>query len=243
MTSYSVAVLGKGRMGQLVAEELRAGPHKFAGFITEETKASDVENMNVEAVIDFSIPEALEEWLPEILKSGAGLITGTTGLSKNQQESLEQAAGAIPVLQASNFSIGVSRVKTLVRMLSASIGNKCEIELIEKHHNQKVDAPSGTAIDLAENALEELGNNWKWSAEYPLRGKRPENVLQIHALRGGNITGEHEILFILPDEVISIKHTALNRNIFAQGAVHCLEFIGAKDNGFYSIEDTFNTTP
>ncbi|HKK89674.1 MAG TPA: 4-hydroxy-tetrahydrodipicolinate reductase [Saprospiraceae bacterium] len=242
MKRFSVAVLGKGRMGQLVAEQLRSGPHQFAGFITEETNPSDVENMQVDVVVDFSIPEALEAWLPEIINSKAGLITGTTGLNDEQQKMLEKAADKISVLQASNFSIGVSRMKALVRMLSASIGPQCEIELIEKHHNQKVDAPSGTAIELADNALDELGADWKWSADYPVRGKRPDHVIQIHALRGGNITGEHEMLFILPDEVISVRHTALNRKIFAQGAVHSLEFILGKSNGFYSLEDTFNTT-
>lgn len=242
MSSFAVAVLGKGRMGQLVAEELRSGPHKFAGFISEETKPADVENMQVDVVVDFSIPEALEEWLPEIIKSKAGLITGTTGLNDEQQKMLETAADKITVLQASNFSIGVSRMKAIVRMLSASIGSQCEIELIEKHHNQKVDAPSGTAIDLAENALGELNESWKWSADYPVRGKRPDNVIQMHALRGGNITGEHEMLFILPNEVISVKHTALNRKIFAQGAVHSLEFVMGKSNGFYSLEDTFNAS-
>lgn len=238
--NFSVAVLGKGRMGHLVADELQSGPHQFAGFITEETKAIEVEKIQVDAVVDFSIPEALDTWLPEITKSGARLITGTTGLSSDQQKRLEQAAQNIPIIQASNFSLGISRIKALVRMMSASIGNKCEIELIEKHHNQKVDAPSGTAIDLAENALDELEPGWKWSADYPVRGKRAQKVIQIHAIRGGNITGEHEMLFVLPNEVISIKHSALNRKIFAQGALHCLEFVMSKDKGFYSLEDTFN---
>lgn len=239
--SLKVAILGKGRMGQLVHDVLKDHSFTFAGFITENSKPKDVEKMNVDVVIDFSLPHALQEWLPEIVASRSALITGTTGLSTLQQEEILAASNRIAILQATNFSLGISVMNTLTSMTSKQIGSLSSIEIIEKHHDQKIDAPSGTAITLADQIIGGVNNRkMHWHLGAKESGRKDSDQIVMHSLRGGHIVGEHEVLFIMDNEIVSIKHTALNRRIFAEGAVFCTSFIERAKPGLYRIEHVLN---
>ncbi|MBQ3880136.1 MAG: 4-hydroxy-tetrahydrodipicolinate reductase [Oscillospiraceae bacterium] len=237
-----------GRMGHNVAamlasrEDMRivAGvdvrPEQYADFpvyadIREFTGEAD-------AVVDFTIAPALDETLAYCVKRGIKLIVATTGHTEAQMEALCEASKTIAVFKSANMSLGVALLADLVRRACRVLGDGYDVEVIEKHHNQKLDAPSGTALMLADAAAEAL----PYDAEYQynrhdVRRVRPKNEIGIHSIRGGTIVGEHEVLFAGPDEVISLTHTAQSRALFAAGTVRAVLFLADKETGFYNMDD------
>ena len=237
-----------GRMGHNVAamlalrEDMRivAGvdvrPEQYADFpvyadIREFTGEAD-------AVVDFTIASALDETLAYCVKRGIKLIVATTGHTEAQMEALCEASKTIAVFKSANMSLGVALLADLVRRACRVLGDGYDVEVIEKHHNQKLDAPSGTALMLADAAAEAL----PYDAEYQynrhdVRRVRPKNEIGIHSIRGGTIVGEHEVLFAGPDEVISLTHTAQSRALFAAGTVRAVLFLADKETGFYNMDD------
>ena len=237
-----------GRMGHNVAamlasrEDMRivAGvdvrPEQYADFpvyadIREYTGEAD-------AVVDFTIAPALDETLAYCVKRGIKLIVATTGHTEAQMEALCEASKTIAVFKSANMSLGVALLADLVRRACRVLGDGYDVEVIEKHHNQKLDAPSGTALMLADAAAEAL----PYDAEYQynrhdVRRVRPKNEIGIHSIRGGTIVGEHEVLFAGPDEVISLTHTAQSRALFAAGTVRAVLFLADKETGFYNMDD------
>ena len=166
-------------------------------------------------------------------------IFATTGLSDEQKKELHALAADIPVFFSANMSLGVNLLIDLVKRAAAALQG-FDIEIIEKHHNRKIDAPSGTALAIAD-AISEVRHNSEYMYDrHSIRRKRSENEIGIHAVRGGTIVGEHDVLFAGLDEVIEIKHTAQSREIFAAGAIKAAKFLYNKPKGFYNMNDIIN---
>ncbi|MTI48718.1 4-hydroxy-tetrahydrodipicolinate reductase [Sporosalibacterium faouarense] len=194
----------------------------------------------VDIIIDFSHTSYLEEMLEFAVNKRIPLVIATTGLTKEHMEGIQEASKNIPILYSSNMSLGVNVLRKVLRQISPVIDESFDIEIIEKHHNKKLDAPSGTAYLLANTINESLSNKKEYV--YGREGKdarRKNNEIGIHAIRGGTIAGEHSVIFAGLDEVIEIKHTALSKNIFAMGAIRSAKFIIESQPGFYTIDDIF----
>ncbi|MDE7071143.1 MAG: 4-hydroxy-tetrahydrodipicolinate reductase, partial [Clostridia bacterium] len=167
-----------------------------------------------------------------------GIMLATTGYTQEQQAQIDKASKSIAVFQSSNMSLGVNLMIELCRKASNFLGDNFEVEIIEQHHNQKVDAPSGTALSIAQAINEEFDNSKEFVyGRSGKNSKRQNKEIGIHAVRGGTIVGKHDVLFIGKDEVITIKHEAQSRMVFAQGAIRAGLFLATKKAGKYSMKD------
>lgn len=190
-----------------------------------------------DVVIDFSSASAVDTLLRDCLDKKLPLVLCTTGLSPEQLAKTEEASKEIPVLRSANMSLGVNTIMKLVAAAAEVLANAgYDMEIVEKHHNKKVDAPSGTALALADAMNAVLNNEYTYkydrSAE---RVKRPVKEIGISAVRGGNIVGEHEVFFCGTDEVVEIKHTAYSKAIFGKGAVQAAKFLADQKAGYYNM--------
>ena len=199
--------------------------------ITEITEKPDV-------IIDFSNPSALDGLVKYGLENGTALVLATTGYSEEQVEKIHKTAEQIPVFFTFNMTLGINLMAELARKATKVLGGQYDIEIVEKHHNQKIDAPSGTAIMLADAINEELDNKYNYVYDrHSVRAKRSKTEIGIHSIRGGTIVGEHEIIFAGRDEVISLKHEAHSKQVFAVGAVNAAVFLKGKNAGLYAMSD------
>ncbi len=192
-----------------------------------------------DVVIDFSHHSALDSVLDYCLKTKTPLVIATTGYNNEELEKIYDASKTIPLLHSYNMSLGINLLLRLVKEAS-KILNTFDIEIIEKHHNKKVDAPSGTAVMIAntiKNVLPNIENNY---GRYGRNAKRKENEIGIHAVRGGTIVGEHDVIFAGHDEVVEIKHTAHSKDIFAKGSIVAAKFIVNQNPGYYNMDNIFN---
>ena len=193
---------------------------------------------NADVIIDFSHPSALDGLLAFAKERKLPLVLATTGYSEKEIEKIKCAAKDIPVFFTFNFSLGVNLLVALSKKAAAVLGNDFDVEIVEKHHNQKLDAPSGTAIMLA-NAINSVFDD-KMMYEYDRhskRQKRTKNEIGIHAVRGGTIVGEHDVIFAGRDEVITLSHSAGSKQVFAAGSVKAAKFIVGKQPGMYDMND------
>ena len=191
-----------------------------------------------DVIIDFSNPSVLDEMLDYAIKSKTPIVIATTGYNGKDLEKINNAAKEIPILFSYNMSIGINLLTELAKTAAKLLGNDFDIEFIEKHHNQKIDAPSGTALMLANAMSETLKEKPIYEYDrHSKRARRQKNEIGIHSIRGGTIVGEHEIIFAGHDEVISLKHQANSKEIFAHGAVNAALFIANKPAGLYSMHD------
>ena len=191
-----------------------------------------------DAIIDFSNPSALAGLLEYAVKNSIPAVICTTGLNDSQINLIKTASEKIPVFFSANMSIGVNLVCELAKKAAAVLGDAYDIEIIEIHHNQKIDAPSGTALMIADAINDELENSYKY--EYnrqSKREKRTKKEIGIHAVRGGTITGEHQVMFAGHDEIITISHSARSKELFATGAINAAKFICSKPAGLYNMSD------
>ncbi|KZL91601.1 4-hydroxy-tetrahydrodipicolinate reductase [Clostridium magnum] len=191
-----------------------------------------------DAVIDFSNPGSLPGLLQYGTKTSTALVIATTGLSAEDLGKIKEASEKIAIFQSGNTSLGINLLTNLVRKAAAVLNETFDIEIIEKHHNKKIDAPSGTAYMLANEINDELNNSkeFVYGREGQV-GKRTKKEIGIHAVRGGTIVGEHTAIFAGLDEVIEIKHTATSKAVFAQGAIKAAKFIAKQDKGLYNMKD------
>ena len=192
----------------------------------------------MDVYVDFSTASALDHILAYCVPRGIPLLLATTGHSEAQFAALREASEKIAVFKSPNMSLGVAVLGDLVRRATRILGADYDIEIIERHHNQKLDAPSGTAMSLAHDVQAEL----PFAAElvydrHERREKRPKNEIGMHALRGGTIVGEHEVVFAGTNEVISIQHSAQSREVFAAGALHAAKYLAGRKAGFYDMRD------
>ena len=196
-------------------------------------------NATADAVIDFSSPEALDGLIAYGTASNTPLVLCSTGYTPEQIEKIEQASVHVPVFRSANMSLGINLLADLIKRACAILGGDFDVEIVERHHRRKVDAPSGTALMLADAAASAL----PYSAEYvferqSVRQPRDKREIGISAVRGGTIVGEHEVIFAGLDEVIEIKHAAASRDVFAVGALRAAAYIvGVGKPGLYSMSD------
>ena len=238
-----------GRMGRVISDivSTRDGMEIVAGFDLNTAKSGDFPvyadpfefQGECDVIIDFSNASSTEHLLAYCEKHHTPVIICTTGHSAEQLTKIREASTKVPVFRSGNMSIGINLMSELLRKCAAVLGDKYDVEIIEKHHNQKLDAPSGTALMLADAVADAL----PYTAEYVYdrherREKRPAHEIGISAIRGGTIVGEHSVLFCGRDEIIEIKHTALSREVFAVGAVDAAAFMaGCTQPGMYDMND------
>ncbi|MBO5714485.1 MAG: 4-hydroxy-tetrahydrodipicolinate reductase [Clostridia bacterium] len=193
----------------------------------------------VDVVIDFSSPKALDGILSFISKTGASAVLCSTGYTKEDIEKINQASKTNAIFRSANMSLGVN---VLIELVKTAVKNLAgfDIEIIEKHHNLKVDAPSGTALMLADAVKEVDNDKFYVYGRNGMVGKRDANEIGIHAIRGGNIVGEHDVIFAGSDEVITLSHHASDRKVFAFGAVKAAKYLATKKNGLYNMTDLLN---
>jgi 4-hydroxy-tetrahydrodipicolinate reductase len=194
----------------------------------------------VEVAIDFSLAQAMDRTIDYCLENRIALVSGTTAISDKQQERLKVASKEIPVLHATNMSVGMNVLFSLVGKVAAMLGDEYDIEIVEQHHRFKKDAPSGSAMTLAENICHETNRPFPESLVYGRNGKealRQKDSIAIHAVRAGDITGVHSILYGTPGETITLHHTANNRDTFVHGALRAAEWLVGKQAGLYSMMD------
>ena len=226
-----VCVIGTGQMGKTLAEVL----HERGDEVHISREITSTCPPEFDVLIDFSHPANLQDILTYGCTHQMPIVIATTGYTDEQYETIVAASQQLPILYSGNYSLGVIVMQQLVRAASNILSNNFDIEIIEKHHNKKIDAPSGTAKMLLEAA--------KPSAAYDVingrvgTAKRGAKEIGVHAIRGGTIVGEHEVLFAGDDEVLSIKHEAASKSIFAKGAIHGAEWLIDKPVGLYSMED------
>ncbi len=198
----------------------------------------DFSTVNAEAdiIIDFSHPDMLDGMLDFAVSRGLPTVIATTGYSTEQIEKIHRAAEKIPVFFTFNMSLGINLLAALAKKAAEVLGDGFDVEIIEKHHNQKLDAPSGTAIMLANGINSVFGDTYNFEYDrHSKRRVRPKNEIGIHSVRGGSIVGEHEVIFAGHDEVITLGHTAQSREVFAVGAVRAAEFLCGKAPGLYDM--------
>lgn len=190
-----------------------------------------------DAVIDFSSPAALDGLLEFAKATKTPLVLATTGYTPEQVAQVGAAACEVPIFRSANMSLGINVLLELVKKAASVLGNDYDIEIVERHHRRKVDAPSGTALMIADAAASACGHETEYVYErHSTRQPRGKKEIGVSAVRGGTIVGEHEIIFAGHDEIMEIKHTALSREIFAQGAVAAAKFIaGAEKPGLYDM--------
>lgn len=191
----------------------------------------------VDVIIDFSSPAALQGEMEWAKTQHVPVILAATGYTPEQLKYIDACAEEIAVFKTANFSVGVNLLVELVRKAAATLGENFDIEIVEKHHRLKADAPSGTAIMLADSANSAFGNNKEYvNGREGIVGKRG-NEIGIHAVRGGTIVGEHEVIFAGEDEIVTLSHSARSKKIFAAGAVKAAKWIVGKPAGKYDMTD------
>lgn len=189
-----------------------------------------------DVVIDFSNPSLLDGILKFGKETNTALVIATTGFNECQKKAIENASKDCPVFFTYNYSLGINLLASLAKKATALLGDEFDIEIVEQHHNQKIDAPSGTALMLADAINEELNNEMKYEYDrHTKREKRTKKEIGMHAIRGGTIVGEHEIIFAGRDEIITLSHSARSKEVFAVGAVNAAVFMSGKEAGMYDM--------
>ena len=243
---------GSGRVGRLLIEDLLKDEEAKlnAVYVRNELDfaidpsvlvTSDIATLlnASEVIIDFSLPEATTALLEAALKHPTPLVIGTTGLDTHQLNLLKEASEIMPILYATNMSLGVALLSKLVNVAAATLDG-FDIEVVEMHHRHKKDAPSGTALTLAESAARGRGQNLddvRVSGRNGNIGERSKEEIAVMALRGGDIVGRHTVGFYNEGEFIELNHTATSRNTFSKGAIRAAKWLKGRDAGLYSIAD------
>ncbi|MCL2517683.1 MAG: 4-hydroxy-tetrahydrodipicolinate reductase [Oscillospiraceae bacterium] len=194
-----------------------------------------------DVIVDFSHHTAIASVLNYALKEKLPVVIATTGYTDEEKTLIKNAATLIPIFQSRNMSLGINLISALAKKAAMILGSAYDVEIIEKHHNAKLDAPSGTALMLAEALSETLPYEpvYKYERQSERKMREP-NEIGIHSIRGGTIVGEHEIIFAGKDEVVTISHSAASRDVFAHGALHAVRFIIDKPAGLYNMDDIVN---
>ena len=241
-----------GKMGQVITgivkedanAEIVAGIDVYDGIKNTYPVFSSIEQCDVEAdvIIDFAAAAAVDALLDYSVAKNIPLVLCTTGLSEAQLEKVNESAKKVAILKSANMSLGINTLFKVLQAISPLLSEAgFDIEIVEKHHHLKVDAPSGTALALADVINDSLKEpfNYKFDRS-PDRIRRPKNEIGISAVRGGTIVGEHEIIFAGEDEVIELKHTAYSKAVFAKGAVEAAKFLKGKEPGLYTMKEVID---
>jgi len=195
---------------------------------------------DIDVLIDFSLPDATEKNMQVCAEHNVAMVIGTTGFNEAQEQVLAKASEKIAIVYAGNYSTGINLSLKLLGMAAKAFGNEADVEIIEAHHKHKIDAPSGTAYMMAEAVAEARGQNLKDVAIYGREGQtgeRESGTIGIHAVRGGEIVGDHTVMFIADGEVVEITHRARERMTFAAGAVRAATWVTEQAIGQYDMQD------
>lgn len=212
----------------------------LAGVGALDVPLSDRCPNDADVAIDFSLPEATDKTLLQCTENGLALVLGTTGLDAAQRTAVEKAAGVIPVVFATNMSVGMNVLFSLVGKVAAMLGEDYDIEIVEEHHRFKKDAPSGSALTLAEKICKATNRNFPDCLTHGRSEKdalRQKNTIGMHAIRAGDITGVHSVMYGTVGETISLNHTAHSRDTFVKGALRAAKWLVGKQPGLYSMAD------
>lgn len=195
--------------------------------------------VKADVIIDFAAAKAVDGLLDYSVKNNVPVVLCTTGLSEEQIAKVHETAKQVAVLKSANMSLGINTLFKLLKQATQILAPAgFDMEIVEKHHNQKVDAPSGTALALADSLKEALDDSYYYKFDRSQeRRKRDEKEIGISAVRGGTIVGEHEVFFCGEDEVIEFKHTAYSKSVFAKGAIEAAKFLAGKPAGMYDMSD------
>lgn len=240
-----------GKMGQVITNiaRYREDVKIVAGFDINDSIANgypvftELEQCNVavDVIIDFSHPAALQHVLDYAVSRKIPLIVATTGLSDEQVTKIKEYTHTIPILFSANMSLGVNLLLELVQKAAKLLYSNFDIEIVERHHNQKIDAPSGTALALADAINQALPEKYRYVYDrHTNRVKRSKDEIGIHAIRGGNIAGDHTVIFAGNDEIIELRHIANSKEIFGVGALKAAVFLHDKEPNFYTMKDLLN---
>lgn len=227
----------KGRMGQMLIHEIdNTDDLEFVGGIDMGDDAEALFN-KADVVIDFSVPDATITHARLAASTETALVIGTTGLNEIQEQKISNAAEKAPIVYAANMSIGVNILAALVEQTAGRLGIDWDIEVFETHHNQKIDSPSGTALALGKAArLGRGGGNFITDRT----GKRNQGDIGYAVQRGGDVVGEHDVIFFNQGERITLGHKATDRRLFAQGALRAARWLSKKPTGLYSMKDVLD---
>lgn len=257
---------GGGRMGRrILALAVQSGNFDIAGAVDAvglEDMGKDAGSLagigeigvelssefpaDADVMIDFSLPVATDKVLDYCVSNKVALVMGTTGLSDDQLKMIDEAAKTIPVIQATNMSVGMNMLFGLVGKAAKTLGENYDIEITEAHHRFKKDSPSGTALSLAENICKDTGRDYPACLVHGREGKealREKGTIGMHAIRGGDIVGQHSIIMSTIGETITISHDAHSRDTFAGGAVRAASWLVEKEPGRYTMADVLGLHP
>ena len=237
-----------GKMGKMVIDsssqfnnlEIVAGIDKFATSSDDFTvfKSAEEVNIDYDVLLDFSRAEALNDLLSLTEKTKKPLVICSTGFSKEQLDLINEKSKTLPLFKSANMSLGINLINSLLKKVSPLLYGNYDIEIVEKHHNQKVDSPSGTAVLLADTIKNSLKDETKYVYGREGNAKREQNEIGIHAVRGGGIIGDHDVIFAGSGEVIELTHKAISREVFAVGALKASEYMSTVTKpGLYNMDD------
>ena len=238
-----------GKMGRMITELVKnddgaviaAGVDTYTGIANDYPVYESIDqcDTDMDVVIDFSNAGAVDALLDYCAEKKIPVVLCTTGLSEEQLEKVRETSEKTAVLKSANMSMGINLLLKLLKDAAKVLGNAgYDIELVERHHNQKLDAPSGTALALADSINEALNGEYHYVYDRSqVRQKRDAKEIGISAVRGGTIVGDHEVIFAGTDEVIEFRHSAYSRNVFAKGAVEAAKFLAGKETGMYDMGD------
>lgn len=236
-----------GRMGQKVIMQMSQYPnmHLSCGFDINDKientfpvykKLEDIKSL-VDIIIDFSVPSASLNILKYAIGNKIPIVIATTGFTDEQLNEIKIYSNNIPIFKSSNMSFDINLMSKILAEI-APLFKDTDIEIIETHHNQKKDAPSGTALLLADSINKSIGNTLKYNFDrHSIKEKREKNEIGFSSIRGGNIVGEHTVKFFGSDETFEITHTSYSRTVFADGAIKAANFLLNKPNGLYNMDD------
>ena len=238
-----------GKMGQVISRlveqdkeiEIVAGIDLYDGISNSYPVFKTIADCNIEAdvIIDFAASTAVDALLDYCVATKTPVVLCTTGLSEEQIKKVEETSKKVAVLKSANMSLGVNLLLKLLKEAAGTLAPAgFDIEIVEKHHNLKKDAPSGTALALADSINEELDNRYEYVYDRSTRREsRNENEIGISAVRGGTIVGDHDVIFAGEDEVVIFSHTAYSKAIFGKGAVQAAKYLKGKEAGLYDMQD------
>lgn len=238
-----------GKMGQVITElckeddamEIVAGIDISNQIEREYPVFTNIEecDINADAIIDFASVKAVDHLLCYSMRRQIPVVLCTTGLTKTQEEDVKEAAKKVAILRSANMSLGINMLLDLLQKAARVLAPAgFDMEIVEKHHNQKVDAPSGTALALADALNDSMDQAYAYQYDRTKELKKRDKMeIGIQAVRGGTIVGEHEVIFAGSDEVITFRHTAYSKGVFAKGALEAAKFLKGKPVGYYHMED------
>ena len=262
MSDLRLAIPGAGgRMGRMIIRLIAESPGLRLGVATERAGSPSIGQdagllagvaplgvrvapadapLDADVLIDFTAPGATAELVPRAAAAGVGAVVGTTGLGDRERDVLERAAERIPIVCAANMSLGVNVLFGLLRQAASALGGDYDVEIVEAHHRQKRDAPSGTALAMAGVLAEALGRDLAADLRHGRHGDvgaRTPREIGIHAVRGGDVVGDHTVYFYGSGERLELTHRASSRETFARGALRAAEWLRDRDPGLYDMQD------